>query len=335
MKSYRENQIDWHTQQDKNIYENSLVPTITGKPTVLFIGAGLSISAGYPLWKDLIQLLHKKALEQDVNTILDGDFKTQAQICKGKLGEDYFKILVERFDPNNNPIRFTSIHANLVQVQCSSFITTNFDACIELAFEDLGIRKKTFYYPILRKSELSNQSIQHIHGYIDPMDPYTSVKSVILTSEDFLQAYDNTPNSVKNFLVDLFYEQNVVFLGFNVDAQDQDLLEILRVVNEKQRDNERILVSRNLPPSTKTNHFAILESNIRIKDEYSHLPDPQKAEIAKKLIQTTNDELKALGVTPIRYNPGMYHKSVENIIVDLKTLTKTISLSSAEAGDII
>jgi hypothetical protein len=335
MKSYRENQIDWHSQHDKDVYESSLIPTITGKPTVLFIGAGLSISAGYPLWKELIRLLHEKALEQDSNIVLHGDFKKQAQICKSGLGQDYFKILVDRFDPNNNPTRFTSVHANLVQVQCSSFITTNFDACIELAFEDLGTRKKTFYYPTLRKSELSNQSIQHIHGFIDPRNPYTSVKSVILTSEDFIQAYDDTPNSVKNFLVDLFYEQNVIFLGFNVDTQDQDLLEILRAVNEKKRDNERILVSRNLPPTTGTNHFAILESNIQAKEEISHLPEQQRTELTKKLIQTTNDELKALGVTPIRYNPGQYHKSVENIIVHLKTVTKTISLNSVEAGDII
>jgi hypothetical protein len=87
---------------------------------------------------------------------------------------------------------------------------------------------------------LSNKSLQHIHGYIDPGVPNESVGSVILTAEDFLQAYNDQPNSVKNFLVDLFSEQNVIFLGFNIDIQDTMLMDILKSVKEVREKKQKI-----------------------------------------------------------------------------------------------
>ena len=130
--------INWRSEFDRELYEKYLVPIIKEQPTALFIGAGLSISAGYPLLKDLIKLLHERALEQNNNIALNGDWKNQAQICKDELGDDYYNILIDRFDPENNPARFTAIHTNLVQIKCNSIITTNYDACIELACHDLA-----------------------------------------------------------------------------------------------------------------------------------------------------------------------------------------------------
>jgi len=55
-----------------------------------------------------------------------------------------------------------------------------------------------------------------------------------------LQAYNDQPNSVKNFLVDLFSEQNVIFLGFNIDIQDTMLVDILKSVKEVREEKQKI-----------------------------------------------------------------------------------------------
>ncbi len=329
--------INWRSQSDKDKYDNLLIPVIKERPTTLFVGAGLSVHAGYPLLKELIQLLHTKSIERNINLELSGDWKNNAQICKNELGEEYYQILIDRFNPENNRVRFTSIHTNLVQVRCNSIITTNYDSCIELAFIDLGIIKTPLYYPYLRKSELSSRSIQHIHGFIDPANPHGSVRSVILTTDDFLQAYNNQPNSVKSFLVDLFSEQNVIFLGFNIDTQDKILIDILRSVKVIRRENQRIPESRQLPPITETIHFAILENRADIESDFleSLGGDIPRDVAEKELIQNQDEILKSLGVYSLRYDSDQYHKSVENIIVDLRTLTHTLQSSGSEAGDIV
>ncbi len=223
--------INWRSQIDRDIYDRILIPVLKEQPTTVFVGAGLSKHAGYPLLSELINSLHTHAQKHiGKELILDGDWKQKAERCKSELGNDNFnQILIDIFNPDNVKLGFTSVHAHLVKIPFKSFITTNYDACIELAFRDYGFVKQPLYYPNLNASELSNNSIQHIHGYIDPENPHNTVGSIILTSGDFEQAYRDKPGSVKRFLIDLFSDQNVIFLGFNMGDKTltDDILEAM------------------------------------------------------------------------------------------------------------
>ena len=203
-----------------------MIPVLRDRPTTVFVGAGLSFHAGCPLLDELIETLHTAAINHTgKELILNGDWKEKAQICKRELGVANFnQILIDKFNPENRRLNFTSLHTSLIQIPFKSIVTTNFDSCIELADRDSKIWR-TFYYPNLNVIELGNKSIQHIHGYIDPENPNGTVGSIILTSEDFIEAYRDNPGSVKRFLVDLFSLHNVIFLGFNLG--DETLMEIL------------------------------------------------------------------------------------------------------------
>ena len=245
------------------------------------------------------------------------------------------RILIDRFNPDNNRLKFTSIHTNLVQIGFKSFITTNYDSCIELAFLDLGINKVPFVYPNLRVSELNNKSVQHIHGYIDPNDTHNSVGSVILTTEDFNEAYSDNGVSVKDFLVKLFSEHNVIFIGFNVSVKDDLLINILETVKRYREQTQSISMSRHLPPEPERIHFAILENRVEKTEDILRNQDLEiTKETSEEIVQGQDRFLMELGVHPIRYNSDEYHKSVENIIVDMRTLTRTLQPQGSEAGDI-
>jgi hypothetical protein len=325
--------INWRNQIDRDVYERILIPVLREEPTTVFIGAGLSKHAGYPLVDELINSLHIHAQEHvGSELILDGDWKQKAERCKSELGNDNFnQILIDIFNPQNNRLSFTSLHTNLVKIPFKSIITTNYDSCIELAFRDWGEKRQPLYYPNLNASELSNNSIQHIHGYIDPDHPHETVGSIILTTGDFDQAYRDKPGSVKRFLIDLFSDQNVIFLGFNMG--DKILTdEILISVKEATEDKQKIAASRRLPPISEKRHFAILENTIHIDEiEGKTISDLEK----ERLIRDQDIKLQSLSVFPMRYDidPFRYHKSVENIIMDMKSLTSSIGPKGSEAGD--
>jgi len=284
--------IKWRSQFDQDIFNNLLIPIVKERSTTVFVGAGLSFHAGYPLVDELIDLLHRHAQRHTGKKInLNGDWKNKAQICKNELGDANFnQILIDVFDPNKRKTNFTSLHGYLTQIQFKSIVTTNYDSCIELAFDSQGISRKPLYYPYLNETELGNKSIQHIHGYVDPLEPHKSVGSIVLTTTDFLEAYTDKPGSVKNFLVSLFSQQNVIFLGFNLN--ESTLVDILNLVKEIRGDKQRIAESRRIPPITETTHFAILENKAEIQRDSLIIRDEEKNEIKKKeeeLIRNQDD----------------------------------------------
>jgi hypothetical protein len=300
----------------------------------VFVGAGLSFHVGYPLVDELINSLHKHAQKHTgKNITLDGDWKNRAQICKKELGDANFnEILIDIFNPEKRKVNFTSLHGYLTQIQFKSIVTTNYDSCIELAFKSKGVPRKPLYYPYLNETELGNKSIQHIHGYIDPLEPHKSVGSVVLTTSDFLEAYTDKLGSVKNFLVSLFSQQNVVFLGFNLN--ENTLIDILTLVKEIRGDKQRIAESRRIPPITETTHFAILENKAEIQRDSLIDSREENKKKEEELIRNQDVTLQTLGVYPVRYNPDEYHKSVENIVANMANITHTLSSLASEAGDL-
>lgn len=328
--------IEWRSQIDKDIYNNILIPVINDRPTSVFIGAGLSVHAGYPLMEgkdNLIDYLHEVAQEHTQDEIkLNGNWKQNAQICRDNLGDrNYHQALINRFLPTKNRVDTTSIHRDLVKIPFRAFITTNFDACIEIALEKEGESyQESLYYPNFSTQALNERErrVQHIHGYIDPDKPNETVGSTILTSNDFQEAYPQAQlGPIREFLVNLFSDHNVVFLGFGFD---KEIFEILQKVKERKGEKQSIASNRQLPPTSfETTHFAILENDVVIKNQNDNIfsiPSNQNINEREKehLIHVEDANLSSQGVHPIRFNAGGYFKSIEHMIEDIKNKTRTL-----------
>ena len=97
-----------------------------------FVGAGVSALSGAPTWKKLIdaicdELGHKKKSEYSSDEYLQ-----IPQMYYYSLGDDheaYYKFIEDRLNTSN--LHPNAIHREMLNLDPSSFITTNYDSLLE------------------------------------------------------------------------------------------------------------------------------------------------------------------------------------------------------------
>ena len=107
---------------------------------VFFVGAGLSVPAGYPLWstatKEALNRAKVKGLDGPAAAYAQDKYEKQQfyevfQILQDELTEPaFYGIAEEVFQGGNNP---AEAHRLLAKIDCRGIITTNFDSCLEIA----------------------------------------------------------------------------------------------------------------------------------------------------------------------------------------------------------
>jgi hypothetical protein len=107
---------------------------------VFFVGAGVSVGAGYPLWKDATKQALEKAEKQGLETTAANHARTkllQEQyyqvfgILQDELPTATFHNIAQTvFSGHDKPCQ---THHLLTKVKCRGVITTNFDNCLEEA----------------------------------------------------------------------------------------------------------------------------------------------------------------------------------------------------------
>src|SRR5262245_60398049 len=112
------------------------------KRSCFFVGAGLSIPAGFPTWGGLLEKLIQVVKQKGANAekLLDyeklkGDptkFLFLAEDLKSELGNEFYDLMEDWFgSPDVSP---TPNHELLVQIRSNLTITINYDRLIENAF---------------------------------------------------------------------------------------------------------------------------------------------------------------------------------------------------------
>jgi hypothetical protein len=107
---------------------------------VFFVGAGMSVPAGYPLWGTATQAALNSATEKGLvseaaayaqSKFHIGQYYEVFEILQNELPEAAFYEIAERvFAGGEQP---AETHLLLTRIKCRGIITTNFDACLESA----------------------------------------------------------------------------------------------------------------------------------------------------------------------------------------------------------
>jgi SIR2-like domain len=193
---------------------------------ILFCGAGFSADclnfneeAGIGTGAHLLKILNTE-LQNLGATHGFRDLKNAAdqyQNEKGELG--LLNLLQTRF-------RLRSVSADMVDIvkfPWERIYTTNYDNGIELALQNA--KKKA--NPINNTETVTNfaeNSIVHLHGYIEKWDINNFRQSCVLGAESYLRL-DGISNWLETFRVDLDRAEFVAFIGFN--ASDFHLSQVL------------------------------------------------------------------------------------------------------------
>ena len=215
-----------------------LVEVINSGKAWAFVGAGISVDAGSPTWKGLVEgivnmldpagksaVLSNKTYNRcfDANDFISALAVIEKKVTKPILDMKVREIFGELSKPSDQGLIISDW-------PFEGYITTNYDNLIEKALETIGM---------LGWAQIGNSStevkkisggvsdvIWHLHGSIDLPDDKSKL---ILTENDYDELYLEETPAIKQ-MKSLLALRRVVFFGFGF--KDPEVIRILKIVGK-------------------------------------------------------------------------------------------------------
>jgi predicted ATP-binding protein involved in virulence len=227
---------------------DSLVKACLSGDCILYAGAGIAASAGFPTWKPFVNQLIEWA---SANQIVNEDYKRSllatanqnqldtvadniVNIAKeNKAGNEFNLFLRKSFlEPR---IELKEVHRTLREIPFSAVLTTNFDTLLEKIFLD---RDPKVFTPQDTEALLDTFSkrdffILKLYGDVDKSE------TVLISRTEFQDAVIRNV-SFGQFMESLFHNRTILFMGTSISGIET-YLEAIRFKGERG------------------NHFALVE----------------------------------------------------------------------------
>jgi hypothetical protein len=271
----------------------------------VFVGAGLSRSAGYVDW---VGLLSPIATELGLDAKKEADLVGLAQYHLNNNGANrnqLNQLLVDEFADVAKP---TENHEILARLPLRTYWTTNYDKLIEKALERSGKRVDTKYtVEQLATTKRGRDAVVYkMHGDVDHPD------KAILTKDDY-ERYHYTHSPFITALLGDLVDTTFLFLGFSFT--DPNLDYILSRIRSRFAQNQR-------------QHFCIMKRRSRFDGERK--ADFEYAKTKQKLM--TEDLLRFNVKTLFVETYGEITDILRKIELRFRRRTVFIAGSAADYG---
>lgn len=180
----------------------------------IFVGAGLSIPAGFVDWRNLL-----KTFAQDIGLDIEKEHNLVAvaqYYCNERFGNrsDISRVLLEEFTEDTEP---TVNHRILVRLPIFTYWTTNYDKLIEQALEDIGKRADVKYNIEQLAMTLPRRDavIYKMHGDISNPD------ETVLIKDDYERYHLKSKAFITALTGDLI-SKTFLFIGFSFSDPNID-----------------------------------------------------------------------------------------------------------------
>ena len=253
------------TKDSENEVKTKLLETLKMKyqneELTLFLGAGISIDAGVPLWDELgnnllsqmiySRLKKSKSTVYQLNKVIDLAYKNQSDSLITQMryirsafdGFDYNKLVHKALyakRPTSNTVLLNAIadictpRRNHIGVQ--GIVTYNFDDLVERILK----KRKVDTHTISSEEDYSlsdSLSIFHVHGYLPYRFHYTDEKlDLIFSEEDYHRVYRDAYCWSNIVQLNYLRENTCLFIGCSLtDPNLRRLLDVAARSNEKPR----------------------------------------------------------------------------------------------------
>lgn len=210
-----------------------LVDAFKSERAGLFVGAGLSQSAGLPNWEglllDLIDLVKENQFNNNQDYIDEltklakdtSKYLIVAQELKDNLQDDFRKYIMKKYDEECPAPK--EIHRKLIKLPYKFIITTNYDTLLEDAFVEVFAKQakvRTFRESADVSYDLwgNRQFILKAHG-----DASSPQQGIVLTEKDYREIIFNMLG-YQSILQTLFSTKTILFTGSSLVDPELKLL---------------------------------------------------------------------------------------------------------------
>ena len=189
-----------------------LAASALGNELVLFLGAGVSMAARAPSWR---QLLLKLALETGLADAELEDFRALNDLDAATLLErrtvpeperSARQTLGARIKRHVDLQRPSLLHTMLAALPVRQAVTTNYDRLFELACA--GLRERISILPYAPDAEATRWVLK-LHGCV------SRIEDIVLTREDYLR-YEQERAALAGIVQALLITHQLLFVGFSL-----------------------------------------------------------------------------------------------------------------------
>lgn len=203
-------------------FYNEYGKALDNRAAALFIGAGLSIPAGFKSWQELLREVAtdlRLDIDRETDLVALAQFHVNERRVRSKLNQ----LLVDEY---NRDLKLTPNHKLIANLSIDTVWTTNYDQLLEFAFRETGKRcdvKVTTenFATTLRGKDVT---VYKMHG--DVTQPHEAV----ITKEDY-ELYNIHREAFTNALRGDLVSKTFLFLGFSFTDPNIDyILSRIRVL---------------------------------------------------------------------------------------------------------
>jgi hypothetical protein len=253
---------DWITDRKETI--NRAQEAISQGNCVMFLGAGVSMSAKLPSWNDLLKGLMGEVKQLRVSTL--EAFKELNTHVLDECGDSYlimarylqtaiklyndktvFSELIQKYlyNDNNTSELLTQLALIVQQKKVNEVITYNFDDLLEQNLEKLQLKDSIDYTSISKDAEIKGHNtlpIYHVHGIIPKAGP---VDTVVFSEEEYHSRYSNAFHWSNIEQLHALSRMHCFFIGLSMtDPNLRRLLDIAKKMNENNGDSHFAFLRR-------------------------------------------------------------------------------------------
>jgi len=227
---------------------DELIRAVTAGDVVFLCGAGVSVKAGLPLFKELTEQVYADLGESSDNEPAESTAFGRAEYDRvlrslekrtGTGAQSRVRIVVAKLLAG--PDAPLPNHLTLLQLSRDSagrprLLTTNFDTLFERAAAAAGLTVASHAIKIPKPGSANDHGILHLHGRISDAKLHLEESELVLTSADFGDAYLRD-GWASRYIEDRMRVSTLVLVGYRAeDAALRLLLEALDADRSRFRD---------------------------------------------------------------------------------------------------
>ena len=223
-----------------------------------FIGAGLSIPAGFCSWKEL---LREPAEEIGLNVEKENDLVNLAQYYSNSKKRTSIDDLIK--SQFSRLVKYTENHKLLSQLPISTFWTTNYDKLIEKSLED----NMKIPYVKTKDEQLKNSNynfdaiVYKLHGDVE------APEDAVITRSDYEEFGYNKRKLFREVLEGDLLTKTFLFLGFSFeDPNFNYVIGRLRVMLDEQNTRKHYCIMRRVQTCDEDYKYKATRQELQIED---------------------------------------------------------------------